>query len=128
MALDPDILTLGLQPFMLNLGNAEQRAKSLEIAKQYDALEGGAIDVSLHDLKDLIANEIKHVPVSFMETVLAVTLGSTHVLYMAFQSFWHEWSCACPYLSNLIDVTRQVKPVHIMRRIQLELFYWFDSK
>ena len=137
VALDPDILTLGLQPFMLNLGNSEQRAKSLEIAKQYDALEGGAIRVSLHDLKDLTANEIKHVPVSFMETdltlggfgdLLAVTLGSTHVLYTAFQSFWREWSRARPFLSNLNDVTRQVKPVHIMRRIQLELFYWFESK
>mmetsp|Transcript_905 Transcript_905/g.1363 ORF Transcript_905/g.1363 Transcript_905/m.1363 type:complete len:146 (+) Transcript_905:1242-1679(+) len=31
-------------------------------------------------------------------------------------------------MNNVIDVTRQVKPVHILRRLQLGLFYWFDSK
>ena len=137
VALDPDILSLGLQPFILNIGNAEQRAKTLEIATQFDALEGSKIGVTLQDLKDLSATEVKHVPLTFMETeqtlgsfgdLLAVTLGVNHVLFVAYSAFWKEWSRARPFLSNAIDVARLLKPVHILRRIQLELFYWFNSK
>ena len=54
-------------------------------------MEGGKIGVTLQDLKDLSATEIKHAPLTFMETeqtlgsfgdLLAVTLGVNHVLFV----------------------------------------------
>ena len=136
-ASDPDILTQGLQPFILNLGNAEHRAKTLENVQQFDELEGGKLGLTLQDLLALKAADVQHVPVTFMELdttlasfgdLLVVTLGAQHVLLTAYRQFWREWQRSRLQFSSAIDIARTLKPVHILRRIQLELFYWFNSK
>jgi hypothetical protein len=136
-ASDPDILTQGLQPFILNLGNAEHRAKTLENVQQFDELEGGKLGLTLQDLLALKAADVKHVPVTFMELdttlasfgdLLVVTLGAQHALLTAYRQFWREWQRSRLQFSSAVDIARTLKPVHILRRIQLELFYWFNSK
>ena len=96
-ASDPDNLLQGLQPFILNLGNAEQRARTLENAQQFDELEAGNVGLNLQDLRALKANEHKHIPLTFMELdvtlgsfgdLLAVLLGTNHTLYTSFLLFW----------------------------------------
>jgi len=137
VASDPDILNQGLQPFILNLGNAEHRAKTLETVQQFDELEGGKLGLNLQDLQTLKSAEVKHVPLTFMELdttlasfgdLLAVCLGTNHVLYIAYRTFWKDWQRSRLQFSSAIDIARTLKPVHIMRRVQLELFYWFDAK
>ena len=136
-ASDPDILNQGLHPFILNLGNAEHRAKTIENVQQFDELEGGKLGLTLQDLQTLKAAEVKHIPVTFMELdttlasfgdLLVVTLGPQHVLLRAYRTFWKDWQRSRLQFSSAIDIARTLKPVHILRRIQLELFYWFDSK
>ena len=137
VASDPDILSQGLQPFILNLGNAEQRAQTLATVQQFDALEGGKLGLTLQDLQTLKATEVKHVPLTFMELdttlatfgdLLAVSLGTNHILFTAYPTFWKAWQRSRLQFSSAIDIARTLKPVHIMRRIQLDLFYWFDAK
>ena len=86
-----------MQPFILNLGNAEQRAKTLETVQQIDELKGGKLGLTLQDLQTLKATEVKHVPSTFMELnntlatfgdLLAVSLGTIHVLFPASRTFW----------------------------------------
>jgi len=60
--------------------------------------------------------------------LLAVCLGTNHVLYIAYRTFWKDWQRSRLQFSSAIDIARTLKPVHIMRRVQLELFYWFDAK
>ena len=136
-ASDPDNLSQGLQPFILNLGNAEQRARTLENAQQFDELEGGTVGLNLQDLRALKANEHKHIPLTFMELdvtlgsfgdLLEVLLGTNHTLYTSFLLFWKEWQRFRLSFSTAIDITRTLKPVHLMRRLQLELYFWFDAK
>ena len=137
VASDPDILNQGLQPFILNLGNAEHRAKTLQNVQQFDELESGKLGLTLQDLQTLKAAEVSHVPLSFMELdttlasfgdLLTVTLGNTHPILVAYRTFWKEWGRSRLQFSAAIDVARTLKPVHILRRLQLELFYWFNAK
>ena len=136
-ASDPDNLLQGLQPFILNLGNAEQRARTLENAQQFDELEAGNVGLNLQDLRALKANEHKHIPLTFMELdvtlgsfgdLLAVLLGTNHTLYTSFLLFWKEWQRFRLPFSTAIDINRTLKPVHLLRRLQLELYFWFDAK
>mmetsp|Transcript_28896 Transcript_28896/g.41399 ORF Transcript_28896/g.41399 Transcript_28896/m.41399 type:complete len:346 (-) Transcript_28896:976-2013(-) len=135
VASDPDILNQGLQPFILNLGNAEHRAKTLEIVQQFDELEGGKLGLNLQET--LKSADVKHVPLTFMELdttlasfgdLLAVCLGTNHVLYTAYRTFWKDWQRSRLQFSSAINIVLTLKPVHLMRRLQLELFYWFDAK
>jgi hypothetical protein len=137
VASDPDILSQGLQPFILDLGDAEQPAQTLATVQQIDALEGGKLGLTLQYLQTLKAIEVKHVPLTFMELdttlatfgdLLAVSLGTNHVLFTTYRTFWKAWQRSRLQFSSAIDIAHTLKPVHIMRRIQLELFYWVDAK
>ena len=59
--------------------------------------------------------------------LLAVVFLPTHMLNKAFAAFWKEWGKAKMHLLYVLDQARTYCPVHILRCIQLELYYWFDS-
>jgi hypothetical protein len=122
VAADPDQLSLGLQPFIINNGTAEHRSASLITARQFDLLEDSRTGVALQDLEALLAKETKHVPLTFMETettlalfgdLMVVLLGAPHVLCRAFQSFWAEWQRSRLRISAMIDHSRSLSPAHI---------------
>jgi len=132
----PDTITQGLHPFVINNGNMEAREHSLKNAQRYDAIENSSLGLMLQDLDTLLANEIGHIPISYTETeatlgmfgdLLAVVFLPTHTLNKAFAAFWKEWGKAKMHLIYVIDQARTYRPVHILRRMQLELYYWFDS-
>ena len=98
---DQDDLSWGMQPFIINNGNAEQRNASLINEMKFDMLELGSIGLQLQDLETLLAKEVKHVPVTNMELnitlatfgdLLAVVLGPNHQVSAAYQLFWMEWN------------------------------------
>ena len=133
---DPDAIHQGFHPLIINNGTAEQRLQSLNNAIKFDLLEAGTAAMQLQDLNTLLQSEVKHVPTSYMdlETCLAmfgdmmvVVLGSAHSLSLAFATFWSEWGRSRSRLANAIDRAGYVKPVHVLRRMQLLLFHWFDT-
>jgi len=77
---DQDDLMRGMHPFAINNGNAEQRRASLLNATKFDMLATGLVGVQLKDLEDLLAKEVKHIPVSYMEleTTLSMFDNSVH--------------------------------------------------
>jgi len=86
--------------------------------------------------KTLLAKEVKHIPVTYieMETTLEmfgdladVVLGAMHPILENFCCFWNECMCMKKWLAYLINTAWVLKPLHIMRHIQLELFHWIDS-
>ena len=60
---DQDDLSRGLQPFVISNGNVDQRNASL-----INAMKFGRIGLlQLQDLKALLAREVKHIPITYME-------------------------------------------------------------
>jgi len=98
---DQEDLSQGMQPFIINNRNADQRNASLINAMKFDMLESSSIGLQLQDLETLLAKEVKHVPVTNMELnitlatfgdLLAVVLGPNHQVSAAYQLFWMEWN------------------------------------
>jgi hypothetical protein len=132
----PDSIGQGLHPFVINNGNMEARERSLRNAQRFDTIEGSSLGLMLQDLDTLLANEVRHIPITFTETeatlgmfgdLLAVVFTPSHALNKAFSAFWKEWMKTKMHLVYVIDQARTYKPVHILRRMQLELYYWFDA-
>jgi hypothetical protein len=133
---DSETLSQGLHPFIINNGDAAQRTASLQNATKFDLMEANGFAIALSDLESLLAKEAKHVPITFTELeltlaifgdLLVILLNVTHTVVKAYKKFWEEWKRSHIRLSQMIDITRTLEPAHIMRRIQLSLFLWFDT-
>ena len=80
---------------------------------KFDMLESSSIGLQLQDLETLLAKEVKHAPITYMELnntlamfgdLLAVVLGPNHQVSAAYQLFWMEWNQM--KAAFLIDTTR----------------------
>ena len=60
--------------------------------------------------------------------LIDVVLGAQHMITDEFHHFWKEWIRMKMRLTHLIDTARVIKLIHILRRLQLELYHWFNSK
>jgi hypothetical protein len=94
--------------------------------------------LSYSDLSSLKIPELRAHPVTFFElekslglfgNLIQVVLGHNHPITTQFRIFWTAFTRQ--YRNQLhyeIDTRRIIKPVHILRNIQLICFHWFQTK
>jgi hypothetical protein len=128
----------GLQPFIIVDGNSKQWQSNLETARLYGLLMAGDASISLADLEALSSKEIKSIPLTYWElektlgmfgNLIRTLLGAPHPLTVAFCEIWNLLQTNLhDDIHNAIDYKHQVKPVHILRSIQLTFYTWFMHK
>lgn len=132
-------LKTGLQPFIAMDGSEEHRAASLELARSYSLLYERDHGVSLADLAQLkLPKDLRSFPSSFFDlernlglfgNLLGALLGNAHPLTQAYRPFWTSFTKRYrDRLLSEIDGHRVIKPVHILRSVQLLCWDWFDAK
>jgi hypothetical protein len=133
-----DIKT-GIQPFSAMDGSEEHRTAAMELARSYAILYERDHGVSLADLAQLkVPKDLRSFPTSFYDlernlgilgNLIGAVLGNTHPITVAYRPFWTSFTKRYrDRLLNEIDGTKVIKPVHILRTIQLACFDWFDAK
>jgi hypothetical protein len=135
----PDDLKTGIQPFIVMDGSEDYRFATQEVACNYALLAERDFGLSYSDLANFkIPKELRGHPVTFYElekslgmfgNLLYVILGGQHTLTTNFRSFWDSFTKL--YRNQLhfeIDDRRAIKPVHILRSVQLICFHWFTAK
>jgi hypothetical protein len=135
----PDDLKTGINPFNAMDGSEEFRAAAHELARSYIMLAEQGMAITFSDLDHFkLPKDIRCHPTNFYEmeqslaifgNMLGTILGDTHVLTTSYRTFWtafkEEFKARIHYE---IDSRRVIKPVHILRNIQLIVFNWFTSK
>jgi hypothetical protein len=132
-------LKTGIQPFVAMDGSEEHRAAAMELARSYGLLYERDYGVSFADLSQLkVPKDLRSYPTTFYDlerslglygNVLGAILGETHPLTTAYRPFWEAFNRR--YRDRLIgelEGTKTIKPVHILRNIQLKTYDWFDAK
>jgi len=133
-----DIKT-GIQPFSAMDGSEEHRAAAMELARSYAILYERDHGVSLADLAQLkVPKDLRSFPTSFYDlernlgifgNLIGAVLGNAHPITVAYRPFWTSFTKRYrDRLLSEIDGTKSIKPVHILRTIQLACFDWFDAK
>jgi len=135
----PDDTKTGIQPFMAMDGAEEFRAAAQELARNYTMLAEGDVSITFADLENFkLPKDVKGHPTTYFElersliifgNLLGAVLGNNHPLTSAYRRFWK--TAQEEFKSRLyheIDTRRVIKPVHILRSIQLIVFNWFTSK
>jgi hypothetical protein len=132
-----DDIKSGIQPFIIVDGSAEHRQANLAIAQTYGLLQAGDQSVTLADLQALQAKEIMAVPTTYFDlernlgmfgNLLGTALGSAHTLTRTYRDFWRLLSLSYrPELQQITDVKHHIKPVHVLRSIQLICHNWFTQ-
>jgi hypothetical protein len=133
-----DDIKTGIQPFIIADASAEHRQQNLEIARTFGLLSSGEHALLLSDLTALQAKEVQSIPLTYFElernlgmfgNLLGAVLGNTHVLTVKYREFWGLLSQAYRQeLQHLIDNRRYVKPVHVLRSVQLICYNWFTMR
>ena len=135
----PEDTETGIQPFMAMDGAEEFRAAAQELARNYTMLAEGDVSITFADLENFkLPKDVKGHPTTYFElersliifgNLLGAVLGNNHPLMSAYRRFWK--TAQEEFKSRLyheIDTRRVIKPVHILRSIQLIVFNWFTSK
>ena len=111
----------------------------MDIAQVYGLLVEGSASHSYNDLKLLRGKETRTLPVSFynlkkclgmLGNLAAVVLGDLHPLMVAYHPFWNHLATHGSLrdkLYILIDQRHYLKPMHIMRHVQLKFTAWFEA-
>ena len=132
-----DDFSVGLSPFAVSDGSDAHRAANLQIAEIHSALLEGNTNISFRDM-ELIGTKLKlSVPSSFIDLInclgifgnlLGTIFGDIHPLVQAYRSF-HTTLTTLMYreVQQLVDVRRLIQPVHILRRVQLECYAFFNA-
>ncbi len=133
-----DDFETGLSPFAIMDGNDVNQAQNLKLAKTYGLLTSSEIHFNYADLQLLEEEELRSLPLTYFElkrtlgmfgNLLAVILGSGHPLMDAYDQFWYLLNSVHEdLLYQIIDtpmVGQYVKPVHILRSVQLITYNWF---
>jgi hypothetical protein len=122
----------GLTPFAIMDGNEANRTRNLKLAKTYGLLASSDVHLNYADLQLLEQKELRSLPLTYFElkrtlgmfgNLLAVVLGFGHPIKDAYEQFWYLLTSVHEdMLYQLIDtpmVGQHVKPVHILRSVQL---------
>jgi hypothetical protein len=135
----PDDLKTGIQPFMAMDGSEAYRAASLDIARSFNLLSGRDSGITLADIDRLsVPKDLRSHPVSFFElekslglfgNLCGAILGEQHPIVVQYRPFWSALTGQFrTTLHQEIDIRKVIKPVHILRNIQLTVHHWFHSK
>jgi len=133
-----DDIKMGVHPFIITDGNAEQRHANMEVARLYGYLNAGETTVSLADLEALQAKEVRSVPLTYWEleknlamfgNLLGVVLGLPHPLTAVYSDMWQLLRSGMrDDLHAAIEYRAYIKPTHVLRSIQLTCFNWFSHR
>jgi hypothetical protein len=134
-----DDLKTGIQPFMVMDGSEHYQSPAQELARNNNFLSEREFGLSYADLDQFkIPKELRTHPITFYElekslglfgNFIHVVHGANHPVTSQFRNFWTAMTRQ--YQNQLhyeIDVRRVIKPVHILRNIQLICFHWFQAK
>jgi hypothetical protein len=135
----PDDLKTGIQPFMAMDGSEEFQAAAQDLARSYSVMVEQDLGISYTDLdrfklpKDLRAHPSNHFELEkslgIFGNRLGTILGERHPLTMHYRDFWKTYSSEFKgRFHHVIDIRRVIKPVHILRSLQLVVFKWFSTK
>lgn len=134
-----DDLKTGIQPFVVMDGSEEFRLASLKVAQQYMLLSEQQINIKFSDLSQLdLPKDLRAHPTNFYGlekslglygNLLGVVLGNQHVLTRNFRTFWKGFRGRFrEQLHTEIDDRKYIKPVHLLRNVQLITVQWFHGK
>lgn len=134
-----DDLKTGIQPFVVMDGSEEFRLATLKIAQSYMVLSEQQLGIQLSDLAQLdVPKDLRAHPTTFygLEESLGMfgnlagtVLGNNHPITTAFRSFWRAFlGRKREMIHHEIDDRKFIKPVHILRNVQLLTVQWFQAK
>jgi hypothetical protein len=134
-----DDLKTGLQPFVVMDGTEEFRLASLKIAQSYMVLTEQQLSLKLSDLAQLdVPKELRAHPTNFYGlgkslglygNLLGTVLGNAHPITTTYRTFWKAFiGRQREEMHYEIDDRRFIKPVHILRNVQLITVQWFQIK
>ncbi len=128
----------GLSPFAIMDGNEFNHSQNIKLAKTYGLLATSDLHLNYSDLQQLEDKELRLLPLTYFElkcalgmfgNLLAVVLGTGHLLTDAFEQFWYLLTTIHEDIAyQLIDmpmVGQNIKPVHILHSVQLITYNWF---
>ncbi len=135
----PDDIKTGLQPFVVMDGSEDYRLASQDLARNYTVLAEREIGLHYSDLDHFkLPKDLRAHPITFYElekslglfgNLIHVVLGALHPIMAHYCTFWMAFSKQYRNQLHYKIVMRQVvKPVHILRNIQLICFHWFQAK
>jgi hypothetical protein len=135
----PDDLKTGIQPFVVMDGSEEYRLAAQDLARNYTFLVEKDLGISYTDLNSLkLPKDLRSHPTSYFELEKSlglfgnfthVVLGAAHPISVHFRNFWNAFTKQFrTQLHYEIDTRRIIKPVHILRNIQLICYHWFQAK
>jgi hypothetical protein len=135
----PDDIKTGIQPFVVMDGSEEFRMVSQDLARNYTMLAERDFGLHYADLANFkVPKDIRSHPITFFElekslglfgNLIAVVLGQGHPLTANFRLFWAAFTKQFRNQIHFeIDMRRVIKPIHILRNIQLICFHWFQAK
>lgn len=129
---------MGLHPFVVTDGATEHRQANLELSRLYGFLNSSETGIMLADLEVLKAKEVRSVPLTYWElektlgmfgNLLGVVLGTQHTLTRTYQDLWNLLNSGlCDDIHFLLEYKGYVKPMHILRSLQLTCYNWFSHK
>jgi hypothetical protein len=134
-----DDLKTGIQPFVVMDGSEEFRLATLKLAQSYMVLSEQQLGIQLSDLAQLdVPKDLRAHPTTFygLEKSLGMfgnltgtVLGNNHPITTAFRSFWRAFlGRKREMMHHEIDERKFIKPVHILRNVQLLTIQWFQAK
>lgn len=133
-----DDIKTGFHPFIIAEGNAEHRQSNREVARLYGFLQQGDTSISLADLESLQSKELRSVPLTYWElekslgafgNLVAVVLGPAHPLCLSYKEMWTLINSGLrDDLHAVLEHKFSIKPVHILRSIQLQFYSWFNHR
>lgn len=126
----PDDLKTGIQPFIAMDGSEEYQATAQELAQSYTMLSERDVGITYSDLENFkVPKDFRSHPTNYFEldqslgifgNLIGSILGDNHPLTTHYSTFWSFYNSA--FKSRLhyeIDTKQTIKPVHILRNIQL---------
>jgi len=138
LADSPDDLKTGLQPFVVMDGSEEYRASALELSRNFGLMYERDYGITFADLEHFkMPKDLRSFPLSFFDlernlglfgNLISAILGTQHPITTQYRTFWNALNRQYRLqVQQEIDVTRYIKPVHILRNIQLICVQWFAS-
>jgi len=134
-----DNLKTGIQPFVVMEGSEDYRLAVQDLAREYILLSEREFGLSYADLSHFkVPKELRGHPITFYElekslgmfgNLLQVVLGAAHPITVQYRLFWSAFSRQ--YRNQMhfeIDIQCAMKPVHILRNIQLICLHWFQAQ
>ncbi len=135
-----DDLKTGIHPFVVMDGSEEFRASAMELSRSFGLLYEREYGVAFSDLNQFkVPKDLRSYPVTYFDleqnlglfgNLIGAILGNQHPITRNYRLFWNALTKQYRMrLRQLLEGPRSsVKPVHILRSVQLVCYDYFDAK